>query len=409
MRIAVMVAMVLAGMGSVCATAGAEATGTGTKAVAASNNAFGLDLFGKLAEKKGNLFFSPYSISSALAMAYAGARGDTAAQMAKTLHFSLEPAKLHPAFGSLTNSLNAAGKLNEFELSTANALWIQKGEKLLQDFLDLTKSAYGAEPHLVDFAKATEEARVTINRWVEEQTRDKIKELIQKGIVDSATVLVLTNAIYFKGLWAHEFTKAGTSEAPFTLASDEKVQVPTMHQKGEFGYYQGDGFQMLELPYKGEMLSMVFILPAKPDGLADLEKSLTAETLAKWLGALKSEEVAIAIPKFKATCRFRLEEALKSMGMPAAFSLPPADFSGITGVKDLFIGAVIHQAFVDVNEKGTEAAAATAIVVKRGGAPQPPKNVFRADHPFLFLLRDTRSGAILFMGRLMNPAGSDGE
>jgi len=403
MRIAFFVALALAGMGTVVGAAGEDASDAGAKAVAASNNGFAADLYAKLREQKGNLFFSPYSISSALAMTYAGARGDTAAQMAKTLHFGLEPAQLHPAFGSLTKSLNAAGKLNEFELSTANALWIQKGEKLLQDFLDLSKSAYGAEPHLVDFAKATEEARQTINKWVEEQTRDKIKELIKPRILDESTVLVLTNAIYFKGRWAKEFTKGGTRAAPFTLADGEKVQAPMMTQKGYFSYWQGDGMQVIELPYKGNVLSMVIILPAKADGLPALEKSLTGESLGKWIEALTNEEAILTIPKFKATSEFELGDALKKMGMPAAFSLPPADFSGMTGKKELFIGAVIHKAFVDVNETGTEAAAATAVVMMRGAAPRPPKNVFRADHPFLFFIRDTRSGAVLFMGRVTNP------
>ena len=372
------------------------------KAVGAGNNAFAVDLYARLRAEKGNLFFSPYSISSALAMTYAGARGDTATQMAKVLHFDLAAAQLHAAFGSLTSDLNAAGKANDFELRVANTLWVQEGYKLLPEFLDLTKAAYGALPHDVDFAKATEAARQTINRWVEEQTKDKIKNLIPPGMLAAAARLVLTNAIYFKGRWASEFTKDQTMDMPFTLASGEKVTVPTMHQAERFGYRKGDGLEVLEMPYKGQALSMFIFLPAKADGLAEFEKSLTADRLSQWLSGVQPTGLIVALPKFRVTSAFLLADSLNAMGMKDAFALPPADFSGMTGQKDLFIGAVIHKAFVDVNETGTEAAAATAVIMEGGAAPAP-KPFFRADHPFLFLIRDNRSGAILFMGRVLNP------
>ena len=383
------------------AAIGQEVAPPSQAALASSNNAFALDLYARIKAREGNLFFSPYSISSALAMTYAGARGNTATQMAKALHFDLEAAKLHEAFGRLTADLNAAGKKAEFELAVANALWVQEGFELLKDYLDLTKSAYGASPHPVDFAKATEAARKTINRWVEEQTRDKIKDLIPKGMLGDMARLVLTNAIYFKGRWASEFAADFTSEQPFTLASGGKVKAPTMHQMGQFPLFAGDGFQALALPYKGNALSMVILLPAKHDGLPVLEKSLSAESLARWLAAMKPQLVAVALPKFKSTTTILLAETLQAMGMTDAFALPPADFSGMTGKKDLFISQVIHKAFVDVNETGTEAAAATAVIMEGGEAPRPL--VFAADHPFIFLIRDNKSGSILFLGRVMDP------
>ncbi len=379
----------------------AEAASADQAALASSNNAFALDLYGRIKGQGGNLFFSPYSISSALAMTYAGARGNTATQMAKALHFDLEGAKLHEAFGKLTADLNAAGKKSDFALTVANALWVQEGFELLKDYLDLTKAAYGAGPHPVDFAQAVEAARQTINRWVEEQTRDKIKDLIPKGMLGAMARLVLTNAIYFKGRWASEFPSDYTSNSPFTLASGEKVNAPTMHQMGQFPLFQGDGFAAVALPYKSNALSMVILLPAKHDGLPAFEKALSAEALAKWIAGMQPQLVAVALPKFKATTTILLADTLQTMGMADAFALPPADFSGMSGKKDLFISQVIHKAFVDVNETGTEAAAATAVIMQ-GGAP--PKAIdFIADHPFLFLIRDNRSGSILFLGRLANP------
>ena len=384
------------------------------KALVEGNNAFALDLYARLRDQEGNLFFSPYSISTALAMTYAGARGDTEAQMAEVLRFPTDEMrhaqgmvmqmpwpqeKLHPAFKSLIEDLNARQKKGAYELSVANALWGQKGYAWLDEFLKITRDNYGAGLREVDFVGDTEGARKTINDWVEKETKDKIKELVPPGVLDGLTRLVLTNAIYFKGKWALQFKVKATRDAPFTLLDGKKVQVPMMHQSKEFGYMETEGFQALELPYVREELSMIVFLPKKVDGLAELEKSFTADDLAKWLDELHKLKVYVLLPRFKMTSEFRLDKVLKAMGMTDAFGA--ADFSGMDGKEGLFISAVLHKAFVDVNEEGTEAAAATAV-------PEAMELVellvFRADHPFLFLIRDNRTGSILFMGRLVNPA-----
>ncbi len=366
------------------------------------NNTFALDLYGELREREGNLFFSPYSISTALAMTYGGARGNTAAQMEQVLHFEVTTKRLHQAFGQLVETLNAQGAKGGYQLSVANALWGQQSVGFLKKFLDLTEKHYGAGLRQVDFAAATEAARKTINAWVEKETQGKIKDLIQPGVLNALTRLVLTNAIYFKGTWAEQFDKKATRDAPFTLATRQQVKVPMMHKTENFGYTEAEDFQALELAYAGDDLSMVIFLPREVDGLAALEKKLSLENLESWLGGLRRQTVQVSLPRFTMTSEFGLQEVLKSLGMTDAFSLPPADFSGMNGHKDLFISAVIHKAFVDVNEEGTEAAAATAVVMMRSAAPRPPV-VFRADHPFIFLIRDNTSGSILFIGRLVSP------
>jgi serine protease inhibitor len=381
------------------------ATGSTTanrEMVVQGNNAFALDLYAELKDRDGNLFFSPHSISTALAMTYAGARGSTEKQMAEVLHFDLEQKRLHPAFRELLDQLETGEGERGYQLSVANALWGQKGYEFLEKFLNLTKENYGAGLSELDFIGATETARQTINSWVEKETEDKIKELIKPGVLDQMTRLVLTNAIYFKGFWESQFEEEMTRPAPFTLVSGEKVQVPTMHRTADFKYAEAEDFQALELPYKGGDLSMTIFLPKETDGLAALEQSLTAEKLATWLSTLEEQEVIVALPKFRMTSEFSLAEVLKSMGMTDAFDVKEADLSGMTGKKDLFITAVLHKAFVEVNEEGTEAAAATGVVVALKSAP-PSQPVFRADHPFLFLIRDLRSNSILFLGRVMDP------
>jgi len=395
---------------------------TDEEIVASGNNAFALELYAKLRERKGNLFFSPYSISTALAMTYAGARGETEAQMARVLHFptrtsgagyepnkeqsEAEPAwcqkRFHSTFGAIIKDLNTRGDKGGYELSVANALWCQKGYGFLKEFLGLIESNYGGGFNEVDFARAAESVRQTINSWVEKETRNKIKNLIQKGVLDSATRLVLTNAIYFKGNWARQFEEENTREAPFTLAGGEKVDVAMMNQTAEFNYMETEDFQVLELPYVNDELSMIILLPKDIDGLGRLEETLTSKNLSDRLAKLSTRKVIVSIPKFKMTWEFQLGGVLKSMGMKDAFS-EKADFSGITGKRDLFISAVIHKAYVDVNEEGTEAAAATAVVVGITSVGPEKIPVFRADHPFLFLIRDNCSGSILFMGRVMNP------
>jgi len=369
--------------------------------VAEGCNRFAFDLYARLKDGEGNLFLSPYSISTALAMTYAGARGETARQMAKTLRLPASGEAVHGAYGSLQGGLNAAGEGGAFELVVANRLWGQKGFEFLPDFLALVEKNYGAGLEQVDFARATEEARKTINAWVEKQTRDKIKDLLKPGILDAMTRLVLTNAIYFKGKWAEEFDKKLTQDEDFFLTPEKKVAAPLMHQTKHFGYFDGGDFQALELAYQGDRLSMVVLLPKAKDGLAALEARLSADKVAEWIGKLRRREVQVALPRFKTTAEFSLAEVLVAMGMRDAFG-GAADFSGMTGAKDLFISAVVHKAFVDVNEEGTEAAAATAVAMRLTAMPEPPP-VFRADHPFLFLIRDTRTGAILFLGRILDP------
>jgi serpin B len=376
-------------------------------AVARGDNQFALDLYAKLRGEESNLFFSPYSISTALAMTRAGARGDTAAEMDKVLHFTLPQEKLHSAFAGLIKEINGdpADKKRGYQLNTANALWGQKDFGFKADFLKLVKDDYGAGLNELDFMGAPDPARQTINGWVEKETHDKIKDLLHKGDLTSDTKLVLTNAIYFKGEWASQFKKDQTKDEPFYLAADKKAAAPLMNQRGDFSYFDGGTFQALELPYAGKNLSMVVLLPKKIDGLGDLEKHLTADKLGGWVGKLHMQEVIVSLPKFKTEQRISLTKTLSEMGMKLAFDDRKADLSGMAGKPgDLYISAVIHKAFVDVNEVGTEAAAATAVVVTTESARiEPMTPEFRADHPFLFLIRDVRSDSILFLGRLADP------
>jgi serpin B len=373
-----------------------------TGAVVQGNNAFALALYAKLREEeKDNLFVSPYSISTALAMTYAGAKGETAAEMAEVLHFTVPQEQLHPAFAALAAKLHGDIKKEGYQLRIANRLWGQAGSHFLPAFLQTTRDCYRAELAQVDFARSTEAVRKTINTWIEEKTEKKIKDLIARGVLSPTTQLVLTNAIYFKGDWQRKFEAKSTRDAPFLLTPQKKVMAPMMRQTGRFAYGVAGEVQVLELPYVGKDLSMLVLLPKKIDGLADLEKKLSVKALAAWTSDLREQKVKVELPKFKMTSSFRLEKVLRSMGMPLAFS-GEADFSGMTGKRELFISAVIHKAFVDVNEEGTEAAAATAVVMR---APSPPNPTFRADHPFLFLIRDNRTESILFLGRMMNPKG----
>ncbi|NLE38060.1 MAG: serpin family protein, partial [Pirellulaceae bacterium] len=282
-----------------------------------------------------------------------------------------------------------------------NRLWGQTGYHFLPAFLQVTREDYGAELAQVDFARNTEAARRTINTWVEDKTEKRIQDLIAPGVLDQATTLVLTNAIYFKGDWQRQFKAEATKEAPFLINPQEKVAVPMMHQRGDFGYGDAGDAQILELPYVGRDLSMFVLLPKRVDGLADLEQKFTLDNLNTWTSGLRRRNVEVYLPKFTMTSSFRLDRVLSAMGMPLAFS-GEADFSGMNGRHDLFISAVIHKAFVDVNEEGTEAAAATAVVMERAAAV-PENLVFRADHPFLLLIRDNRTGSILFLGRMANP------
>jgi serpin B len=338
-------------------------------------------------------------------MAYAGARGETATQVAKTLDFTLPPAQLHPAMGALLKDLNAPHAT--YQLHVADALWAEKDFAFLPDYLKLMSADYGAGFNPVDFKTAPEAARATINKWVEQKTENKIQDLIPAGALTPATRLVLTNAIYFKGNWETQFDKTATQVEDFQLTAETTIKTPLMHRQGEFKYLNGGSFQALEIPYKSGELSMIVFLPNDVDGLAALEQKLTPANAGKWMSGMQAgRKVILTLPKFKMTRQFELAGTLGSMGMPLAFERAGADFSGMTGKKDLWISAVLHKAFVDVNEEGTEAAAATGVIMRNAMARRPEPEVpivFRADHPFVFVIRDNASGGILFMGRVTDP------
>ncbi|MGA2173462.1 MAG: serpin family protein [Verrucomicrobiota bacterium] len=380
-----------------------------TKSLVEGNTAFALDLYARLSGAPGNLFFSPYSISTALAMTYAGARGETETQMSRVLHFSKGEARLHSSFGELQRQLNDAQKQKGIQLDIANALWAQQGEPFLPAFLKIAKDDYQASVKQADFQTDADAVRREINRWVAQKTRDKIQDILPPGSVDSATALVLANAIYFKGLWGSPFEKAATSIQPFHLSASSHADALLMHRVGDVSYTGNDDFQAVELPYDGYELSMMILLPRQIDALGQLEKQLSPTFLARLDAQMPIQEVEIFLPKFKLESDFKLNDTLAKMGMPDAFIWRKADFSGLNGANDLFISGVFHKAWVEVTEGGTESAAATAVVMTRSTEsvakppPPPPPPVFRADHPFLFLIRDTRSGSLLFVGRLADP------
>jgi serpin B len=289
-----------------------------------------------------------------------------------------------------------------YQLVVANALWGQKGYAFKPDFTKLLEKSYGAGLNDVDFAQSKEAAK-TINDWVAKQTKDKIKDLIPEAAITDLTRLVLTNAVYFKSNWDNKFTKAATKDAPFKLSTDKSLDVPMMHQRSHFGYVENDDLQVLELPYTQNELSMLVVLPRKDNGLADVEKTLTADIIEKWLKDKKHELVDVTMPKFTFSSEFGLAGTLKAMGMTDAFDAGKADFSGMTDKEKLCISAVIHKAFVAVDEDGTEAAAATAVMMTGSAMRVEQPKTFLADHPFVFIIRHNATGEILFMGRLANP------
>jgi len=387
-------------------------------------NAFAIDLYGQLRKQEGNLFFSPYSVSASLAMAYTGAAGKTESQMAKALHFNLEKAKINEGFRTLSEQVLAArGK--GAELNIANALWADKSFTLKKEYLDAVKtnfvqdggwssrvplvkqvagSIWADDPGVlrqVDFRGSPEAAEKTINSWVERQTKNRIRDLLTRGTITPDTRLVITNAIYFKGFWESPFEKELTKQDSFTLLNGMKASVLMMQHTGSFRYAEEADLQVLEMPYKGDELCMRVLLPARDRKFEDFERSLTIEKMGQWIEKLRTRRVVVYLPKFKMTSGFQLRPQLGLLGMPDAFSVKDADFSGMTGNKDLFIQEVIHKAFVDVYEEGTEAAAATGLTMMTGMPPKLP--VFRADHPFVFLIRHKPSGCILFMGRVTKP------
>lgn len=374
--------------------------------VVEGNTAFALDLYGRLKTNPGNLFFSPYSISTALAMTYGGARGETEKQMAQVLRFGVAQAEVHSCFSELQRQLSEAGKQQGIDLTVANALWAQKGHSFLPAFLKTVQNEYQANINQADFTTGAEAARARINAWVADQTKDKIRDVLPPGSLDAATRLVLANAIYFKGLWAVPYDKSATSPQTFYRSATSLARVPLMHHFDAVRYMEESDFQAVELPYKGGELSMVILLPRQIEGCGALEGRLSPSLISQSLGRMKQQRVEIFLPRFKLESNFDLSTTLSGMGMPSAFG-PQADFSGIDGTRQLYISGVFHKAWGEVNEEGTEAAAATVIGVVASAAvrkPPPPPPVFRADHPFIFFVRDTRAGSLLFLGRLADPS-----
>ena len=374
--------------------------------VSDGNNRFALDLYGKLTEaEKGDLFFSPYSIHTALGMTATGAKGTTRDQMVQVLYL---PADQQKALAAGDLGRYYAHPRKDYELSVANALWGQKELPWRAEWLAVQNERFGAGFHEVDFEKDKTGSIDRINGWVEEKTRGKIKGLLKPDDVPvyertQITRMILTNAIYFKGKWADEFKKHATKDQPFHLAGGGSIPTPLMSRTGNYRYADLGDFQALELPYKGNELSMVVLLPRKADGLPSLEKQLAADKLTGWLGKLANGEASVYLPRFKQEQRFEPKTHLEALGMQAAFDPKISNFSGMVDRTPLFISKVIHQSFVDVNEEGTEAAAATAVVMAEPTSARLPPVEFRADRPFLFLIRDVKHGTILFMGRVMNP------
>jgi serpin B len=376
-------------------------TQEGIDAVVSANNQFAFDLYSQFKEesKDENIFFSPYSISVALTITYEGARGQTAKEMLSVLHIPEAPNLRRSNFAKIINEINKPDK--KYKLSTANALWAQKGYKFLEAYTNTIEKYYGGRVTNLDFVKEGEKSRQTINRWVEEQTYNKIRDLIPKGFLTEATILVLTNAIYFNGTWGLQFDPKDTRDENFTTITGQIVKVPMMRLIGEdteFNYAETDEIQILEMPYEGEDLSMLIILP-KENNLEDVEESITPEKLSKWKDMLKKQRVDIYIPKFKFETKYFMAKTLAKMGMPTAFT-ESADFSGMDETKKLYIQDVIHQAFVEVNEKGTESAGTTAVIME--GEHITP--VFRADRPFIFIIQQKDTGNILFLGRVSDPS-----
>ena len=386
-----------------------DATGDDLNQLAAGNRDFALDLYQQLKDDGGNLFYSPYSISSALAMTYAGAEGKTAEEMAAVFHFLMEEERLHPAFNALDQYLESLA-LQEmpddmgeaFQLNIANAIWGQKDFHFESDFLDTLATNYGAGLRLLDYIQVPEESRVTINDWVSDQTDERIQDLIPQGAINSDTRLVLSNAIYFKATWLESFEESLTEDKVFHGLDGEELMTPMMSlgSDASFPYYQGEGFQAVDLPYLGGQVSMLVIVPDEGK-YTDFEVNLNSEILDEIVGNLAYQPMYLNFPKFEFETEISLATILARMGMPSAFN-DGADFSGMTGTKDLFISDVFHKAFVSVDEEGTEAAAATAVVMSVTSAPENPLRL-EVDRPFLFLIRDIQTNSILFMGRVVEP------
>jgi serpin B len=386
--------------------AGVPPMSTLERQVTEANQTFAVDLYRGLAGGDGNLIFSPTSVALALAMTAEGARGETEAQMSAVLHLS--PLRGSPLEEARRKLLMAGlGGSRDCVLRVANRIWLQSGYPLEPAFREITAKGYGAEAESLDFARAAEASRKKINRWIEEKTNGRIVDLLPSGLIDSITRLVLTNAIYFKGTWARQFDKKATLAQPF-FTGGSQVTASLMFEKAVLGYAAADDAQMVSLPYRGNALEMVVIVPDRRDGLAALERRLAEPgRLDAWLGALNEREVALHLPRFKSNGFIALSQVLSRLGMPLAFDGGRADFSGIakpkaTGEPPLYIKEVVHKAFIEVNEEGTEAAAATGVIMAPRGIMRQLPTV-RADHPFLYMIRERTRGSILFMGRIVDP------
>jgi serpin B len=378
--------------------------------LAEGNSAFTWELYQAVRAQEGNLFYSPYSISLALAMTYAGARGETEQQMAETLRFDLPQERLHPAFNALSLELAAReaqsreqveSEEERFRLNIANAIWGQRGYEFLPEFLDTLARNYGAGLRVLDFQSEPEESREVINQWVSDETEEKIENLLPQGTITPDTRLVLTNAVYFNAAWQYPFMEGATREGTFRLLDGSEVTVPMMSQSEGLRYAEGGGWQAIALPYRGVDMSMIVLVPDEGD-FSDLEGSLDAAQVESVLSALEYAPVNLTMPKFTYESEFDLTETLAGMGMPAAFGMgPAADFSGMDGTQALQISDVVHKAFVAVDEEGTEAAAATAVVMAESAMMEEVQ--MTVDRPFIFLIRDNPTGTILFVGRVMDP------
>lgn len=368
--------------------------------VVASNNRFAFDLYSLYREDSDNIFYSPYSILAALTMTYEGARGQTAEEMARVFYLPDDEVRWSGMAG-FYNAINRPDR--EYVLDTANALWPAEDYHFLDDYFEIIERYYRGKIEHLDYRTDPEGSRLTINDWVEARTRDKIKNLIPEGFIDSLTRLVLTNAIYFKGQWLTEFDPDLTREETFYVSQDREVEVPMMRRIDDeaiFEYARLDDAQVLSLPYRGEEVAMTVVLPDEGK-LSEVEESLDSEQLEYYRSMLDRQRVDVYLPRFKVETKYIMNDDLSNLGMPTAFS-GQADFSGMTGFQDLYISSVIHQAFVEVNEEGTEAAAATGVIMRETAMIDLP--VFRADRPFIFLIEHLETGAVLFMGRVVDPS-----
>jgi len=376
------------------------ATAESVDSLSDAMNGFNFEMYNELGiDSDENVFFSPYSIFTALAMTYEGARGDTAAQMKNVLGFEQNDEVSLCSFGRIYNLLNIDA---EYTLNTANALWTKKDYPFLEEYLRFIDNYYMGKATDVDFTNPSEAAEI-INSWVEENTGGKIEDMLSSGDISPDTVLILSNAIYFKGLWLTQFDVEDTLNRDFEITQGDIVQVPTMvltDSEESFNYGETDDLQILELPYKGDAVSMVIILP-KENNILSVEQMLSNENLSTWMDSMYPTDVDIYLPKFTFETEYNLKEMLIAMGMDIAFSFN-ADFSGMNGYGGLFIEKVLHKAFIEVNEEGTEAAAATTVHMLESAIPDSPK-VFDADHPFLYLIQHKETGTILFMGKVVNP------